>query len=95
MEEKFEHPGKKFRILGGNYCSERELLAIIINTGTKKHNALEIAEMILGKFGSLNNIMGHKLSELMEIDGIGGTKATQIAALFELTKRIIRHLETA
>jgi DNA repair protein RadC len=30
----------------------------------------------------------------MEIEGIGEVKATQIAALFELTKRIIRNVET-
>ena len=32
--------------------------------------------------------------ELMEVEGIGAVKATQIAAVFELTKRIIRHIES-
>jgi len=94
MDEYYNHPGGKFRRMGPEHCSERELLAIIFNTGTKKHSAEAIAQMLLDKFGGLNNIMGHKLSELMEIEGIGAVKATQVAAFFELTKRVIRHLET-
>jgi DNA repair protein RadC len=50
--------------------------------------------MVFEKFGSLNNLMGKRLSELIKIEGIGEVKATQIAALFELTKRIIKKLET-
>lgn len=95
MDTSFEHPGGKLRRLGANHCSDRELLAIIFNTGTKNHTAVEIAEMLLDKFGGLNNIMGHKLKELMEVEGVGAVRATQIAALFELTKRIVRNLETA
>jgi DNA repair protein RadC len=94
MSNLYKHPGGKLRRLGSNSCSDKELLAIILNTGTKKYNAEAISEMILDKFGGLNNIMGKELNELMEIEGIGEVKATQIAALFELTKRIIRNLET-
>jgi DNA repair protein RadC len=94
MSEVFKHPGGKLRRLGANSCSDRDLLAIILNTGTSKYSAEKISEMVLEKFGSLNNLMGRKLSELIEIEGIGEVKATQIAALFELTKRIIKKLET-
>jgi DNA repair protein RadC len=95
MDKTYEHPGGKLRRLGANHCSEKELLAIIFHTGTKNHSAEQIAEMLLDKFGSLTNIMGHKLRELMEVEGIGPVRATQVAAFFELTKRVIRHLETA
>ncbi|MCX6153345.1 MAG: hypothetical protein NT007_04210 [Candidatus Kapabacteria bacterium] len=95
MEDSKNHPGTKLRVEGPYCCSDKELLAIIFNTGTHKHTAIEIAEMLLDKFDGLNNIMGHKLRELMEVEGIGPVRATQIAALFELTKRIIRNLENA
>jgi DNA repair protein RadC len=94
MSNLYKHPGGKLRRLGSNACSDKELLAIILNTGTKKYNAEAISEMILDKFGGFNNMMGKKINELMEIEGIGEVKATQIAALFELTKRIIRNVET-
>lgn len=94
MPEIYKHPGGKLRRLGANSCSDRDLLAIILNTGTSKYSAEKISEMVFEKFGSLNNLMGKRLSELIEIEGIGEVKATQIAALFELTKRIIKKLET-
>jgi DNA repair protein RadC len=95
MDNLFKHPGGKLRRMGPSSCTDKELLAIILNTGTKKYNAEEISEMILDRFGGLNNIMGRTLIELMDIEGIGEVKATQIAALFELAKRIIKNLETA
>jgi len=95
MKEEFNHPGGKLRRLGPNSCTDKELLAILLNTGTKRFSAEEVADMIIDRFGGINNIMGRSLNELMEIEGIGEVKATQIAALFELTKRIIKNLETA
>ncbi|MBM2813283.1 MAG: radC [Ignavibacteria bacterium] len=93
MKSSYNHPGGKLRRQGAWTCSEKELLAIIINSGTKNFDSVQIAEKLLDKFGGLNNMMGHTLHELIEIEGIGITKATQIAALFELTKRILRNLE--
>ncbi len=94
MIETYKHPGGKLRRLGPHECTEKELLAILINTGTSKYNCEEIAEKILDKFDGLLNIMGHAIGDLMEIEGVGIVKATQIAAVFELTRRIIRRLET-
>ncbi len=91
--EKYDHPGGKFRRAGPDSCSERELLAIIINNGTKNRSALQIATDLLDKFGTVYDLPGKRLRELMEIEGVGPVKATQIAAVFELTKRIIRHIE--
>ncbi|MCX6149057.1 MAG: hypothetical protein NTX22_00885 [Ignavibacteriales bacterium] len=94
MEKKYFHPGGKFRRLGPSACSEKELLTIIINAGTKNLTAEKIAERILDKYGNIYNISGKTLKELMEIEGIGPIKATQLAAMFELTKRILRHIES-
>lgn len=90
----WRHPGGKLRRLGPSNCSEKELLAIIINTGTKNLNAEKIAQKLLNKFGKIYNLAGKTLNELMEIEGIGEVKATQLAAIFELTKRIVRHIES-
>lgn len=93
MEEKYQHPGGKLRRLGAEKCSESELLAIIFNSGTKKASALKIAQELLLKFGNVHDLMGKTLREIMEVEGIGPVKATQIAALFEIAKRILRHIE--
>ncbi|MBI5218469.1 MAG: hypothetical protein HY958_06015 [Bacteroidia bacterium] len=93
MNDSFNHPGGKLRRQGANTCTNAELFAILLNTGTKNKTAVEVAQEMLDKFGSITNIMGHKMSELMEIEGIGPTKATQIAAFYELVSRVIRHIE--
>ena len=90
---KWKHPGGKLRRLGPSHCSEKELLTIIINTGIINLNAEQIAQKLLDKFGTIYNLAGKTLKELMEVEGIGEVKATQLAAIFELTKRIVRHIE--
>ena len=89
----YRHPGGKLRRLGPTKCTENELLSIIINTGTKKYSADKIAQNMLDKFGTVYELQGKTLKELMEIEGIGVVKATQIAAVFELCRRIVRQLE--
>ncbi len=87
------HPGGKLRRLGPIRCTEKELLSIIINTGTKKYSADKIAENLLDEFGTVFDLQGKTLKELMNIEGIGAVKATQLAAVFELCRRIVRHIE--
>ncbi len=93
MIDKSLTPGKKLRLYGAEQCSEKELLSIIINNGTKSNSADEIAEKILDKYGTVYYLQGKTLAELMEIKGIGPVKATQFAAIYELFRRLIRHIE--
>lgn len=89
----YKHAGGKLRRLGPEKCNEQELLSIIINSGTKKFSATQIAKNLLDKFGTVYELQGKTLVELMDIEGIGAVKATQLAAVFELCRRIIKHLE--
>ena len=44
MKNSYNHLGGKLRRLGPSHCSEKEILAIIINTGTKNLNAEQIVK---------------------------------------------------
>lgn len=90
---KWKHPGGKLRRLGAASCSEAELLAIVIGHGNSNKSAEEIAEEIIDKYKNIRGLMGISLEELMKIGGIHAVKATQIAALFELARRIVKHIE--
>lgn len=92
-EKHFNHPGGKFRRAGPNSLSEAELLAIILGNGIKGASATQISNNLISHYGSIEKLAGVKLSEIMEIKGIGAAKATQIAAIFEITKRILRRLD--
>jgi DNA repair protein RadC len=92
--KRWKHTGGKLRRLSPAQCSEKELLAVILNTGTKRSSSSQVAQDLLDRFGTVYDLSGKPISELMEVEGIGPVKATQLAAVFELTKRIIRHIES-
>ena len=89
----WRHPGGKFRRSGPNHCTEAELLAIILGSGSGGRSAEEIANEIVDKYHSLVGIMGKTLRELMGIRGLKIVKATRIAASFEIARRIVKELE--
>ena len=79
--------------LGAPSCTDAEILAILIGSGGAGYSAEDVARAILDKFGALAGLMDRPLKELTEVRGIGPAKAIRIAAAYELTSRIIKHLE--
>jgi len=68
--------------------SDSELLAILINNGTKDKSAVDLAKELL--FLAKNNLseLGKlSIKELMKVKGIGEAKAITIAAAMELGRR--------
>ena len=68
--------------------SDSELLAILINNGTKDKSAVDLAKELL--FSGKNNLteLGKlSIKELMKVKGIGEAKAITIAAAMELGRR--------
>ena len=86
-------PGRKFIDAGAAACSDAELLAILIGSGGPGYSALDSANAMLDKFGTLPGIMDKPLRGLAEVRGIGPVKAIRIAAAFELATRIVQQLE--
>lgn len=87
-----DRPYEKLEKNGVESLSDSELLAIIIKTGTKEKNCVEIAKEIMSK--KENELEGFEylyscsLSELNMFNGIGRVKAIQIKAVLEIAKRI-------
>ncbi|MCC7574857.1 DNA repair protein RadC [Candidatus Woesearchaeota archaeon] len=80
-------PRERMMTQGAESLSNTELIAIILQKGTKEFNALDLANQIISMYG-LEKLSQCSLQELMKIKGIGKAKATQIQAVFELHKRI-------
>lgn len=83
-----ERPRERFREIGAGGMSQRELIAIILRTGSEKHNALQLADALLQEFGGLNGLARASLPEMMRVHGIGEAKAIEVKAAFELGKRL-------
>ncbi len=83
-----DRPREKMNLKGKQALSDAELLAILINTGTKDFSAIELAKMILNKYqNDLNLLARASISELCKSKGIGPAKAITIAAALELGRR--------
>lgn len=84
-------PDERARAYGIDSLTDRELLAIIIRTGTSGKSSLELADEILsvnkGKRGLLN-LMNCTYKDLTQLKGLGDVKAMQLACVCELSKRI-------
>ena len=80
-------PLERLKTHGTNSLSNTELLAIILKTGTRNSNILEISNQILSKY-TFQDLENASITELIKIKGIGEVKASQIKAIIELYKRI-------
>ena len=86
-----ERPYEKCEQYGAENLTDAELLAVLLRTGTKGENSLQLAKRILhpdfAQEGILN-IHQWSMEQLLEIKGIGSVKAIQILCLSELAKRL-------
>lgn len=89
-----ELPYEKFLRLGPEALSERELLAIILRTGTRAKSAVELAGEVLALARypreGLLGLYDMSLKDLMQIKGIGLVKAVKLKCITELSMRISR-----
>jgi DNA repair protein RadC len=89
----WRHPGGKLRRLGPTSLTDTELLTVILGSGSSGRSAEDIAGEIISKYYSLQGLMGKTIGELMTVKGLKEVKATQIAAVFEVVRRIVKVLE--
>ena len=82
-----ERPREKLAKCGVKNLSNSELLAIILRTGSKEENILELSNKIFGKY-NLRQLSKLSLNQIQKEKGIGFAKACQILAWFEFGKRL-------
>lgn len=85
---KQERPRERLRNVGAENLSDKELIAILLKTGTKDKDVTALATEVLSKYGSLKKLDDATLQSLLEIRGIGFVKAIELLGAIELGKRI-------
>lgn len=86
---KVDQPREMLEKYGPEKLSDAQLLAILLRTGTKDCNVLELAKKILRKFPQ-EKLLEAKFEELNRIHGLGKVKASEILACLEFGKRILK-----
>ncbi len=88
-----EHrPREKLLRLGPNTLTDAELLALLLRTGIKGKNVVNLAEQLLNEqegFGGLNALLGATVADLRRIKGLGPAKCAELVAVLELAKRAL------
>ncbi len=84
---KQNRPRERFLKLGPEALSDAELFAILLRTGTKGENVIDMSNRLISEYG-LDKLFDCSLKELQEIKGIGPSKAMQILTIAEIQKRI-------
>ncbi len=87
-----ERPREKLLARGASALSDAELVALIFGSGTTTKNgpvsAVDLGRALGKSFGSLFRISKREVKELTRLVGIGPAKAAQLAAAFEIGRRV-------
>ncbi len=91
---KIDRPREKLEKYGPERLSNSELLAILLGTGQKGINVVELSKRILSKF-SADGLTKANVKELKNTFGLGSAKACEIVACFELGRRLLQNKQSA
>lgn len=86
--DKQDLPRERLKRLGVSALKTQELIAIILRTGTRGENVLNLAERLLREYGGLSGLARAPYKELTRVRGVGDTKAIELQAAFELGRRL-------
>jgi DNA repair protein RadC len=86
-----ERPRERLVARGPDALTHAELIAILLRTGVKGANVVQVGQNLLQRFGnSLNLLAQAAVDELRSIPGVGRDKAATLVAAFALARRLER-----
>ena len=89
-----ERPYERCLMHGPESLTDAELLAIILRSGTRKRNVLQLASDLIDSHASydgLGTLLHMSIEDYMSYEGLGKVKAIQLSCIGEICKRLWRH----
>jgi DNA repair protein RadC len=84
-----ERPRERLAAHGADALSPAELIAILLRTGLRGANAVEVGRQLLAQYGgSLHALAQAPMDDLRKVKGVGRDKAVTLAAAFALGKKL-------
>lgn len=83
-----DRPRERLLQYGASHLSNRELLAILLGSGTRAESVMVLSNRVLMHFEGLKLLNEATIEELTAIRGIGKAKGVLILAALELGKRL-------
>jgi DNA repair protein RadC len=86
-----ERPRERLHAVGAGALSARELLAILVGSGSEGRTALDVAgDLLVAADGSLRRLASLPAAQLEGIPGVGLAVSARVAAALELGRRLAR-----
>jgi DNA repair protein RadC len=84
-----DRPRERLSVHGAGALSAAELIGVLWGSGTRGHSAVSAAADALRRHEGLVGLARATDSELREVGGVGPVRAAQLAAAFELGRRVV------
>lgn len=86
-DQRADRPRERLRRLGVRNLSVRELLTLMVGSGSGRGSAYDVARRIDASFASLERMATADVAALEGVEGVGSATAARLAAAFELGRR--------
>lgn len=84
-----ERPRERLLAQGAATLSDAELLALFLRVGVKGQSAVDLAQALIGHFGSLNRLFAASLAEFSAIPGMEAVKVRAVTGGLEMARRAL------
>jgi DNA repair protein RadC len=84
-----DRPREKLERLGVTGLGDNELLALVLGSGSRGCDSLELANRLIERAGGLHGFTRLGLGDLRHVQGVGRARAAQILAAVELGRRTL------
>jgi DNA repair protein RadC len=85
-----ERPRERMRTYGAEVLSMRELLAIVIGSGSRGRGTMELADELVSSFESIRGLAAASTERLCRVSGMGVARACRVRAAIELGRRVLK-----
>ena len=87
--EPHDRPREKLERLGASGLGDNELLALVLGSGSRGADALDLANRLIARAGGIHGLTRSGVDELRHVAGVGPARAAQIVAAVELGRRTL------
>ena len=84
-----DRPREKLERLGTAGLGDNELLAVVLGSGSRRTDALALANRLIEQAGGLHGLTRASVGDLSQVSGIGPARAAQVLAAVELGRRTL------
>jgi DNA repair protein RadC len=86
-----DRPREKLLRNGPAALGDNELVAVIVGSGTRGSDVLDLANELLRRHGGVHGLARSTVDDLARLAGIGRARAAQLLAALELGRRTLTH----